>query len=186
MLAVKTGLMLYHGSYVAIDRIDLNKCAPGRDFGQGFYLTSSLDQARSFVPLSIRKHLAEGGGIGFGRGFVSSFRVVLHHDLRVCSFAEADADWLHFVAANRRGDLFPELAAAYERFDVIVGKIANDRTARTLQLYVSGAFGEPGTPEADAIATATLLPNRLEDQYCFLTPASIECLEYEGSEPYGV
>ena len=71
-------------------------------------------------------------------------------------------------------------------FDVIVGKIANDRTARTLQLYVSGAFGEPGTPEADSIAIALLLPNRLEDQYCFLTPKAVECLTFEGSKPYGI
>lgn len=186
MLALETGLMLYHGSYASISRIDLAKCAAGRDFGRGFYLTSSLDQARSFVPLSIKKHQAEGGGGGLSEGFVSSFRVVLRRDLQVCSFSEADADWLHFVAANRRGDLFPELADAYKHFDVIAGKIANDRTARTLQLYVSGAFGEPGTSEADTIAITTLLPNRLEDQYCFLTPASIECLEYEGSEPYGI
>ena len=186
MLTLETGLKLYHGSYTAIESIDLGKCAPGRDFGRGFYLTSSYDQAKNFVPLSIKKHQAEGNGTEASTGFVSLYQVNLSTGLRVHTFAEADADWLHFVAANRRGDLFPDLLDGYRGLDVIVGKIANDRTARTLQLYVSGAFGEPGSPEADAIAIATLLPNRLEDQYCFLTPAAIACLEFQGSEPYGI
>lgn len=54
MLALRDGLTLYHGSYVAISKIDLEKCSPGRDFGQGFYLTSSYEQARNFVPPSIK------------------------------------------------------------------------------------------------------------------------------------
>lgn len=32
-------MILYHGSNIAIDVIDLSKCRPNKDFGQGFYLT---------------------------------------------------------------------------------------------------------------------------------------------------
>lgn len=32
-------MILYHGSNVAIDKIDLNLCKPYKDFGRGFYLT---------------------------------------------------------------------------------------------------------------------------------------------------
>ena len=49
----------------------------------------------------------------------------------------------------------------------LVRKIANDRTALTLQLYTTGGYGEPGSEQADSIAITTLLPNRLEDQFCF-------------------
>lgn len=186
MLDLQDGLALYHSSYTSIDEIDLGKCARGRDFGQGFYLTSSYEQARNFVPLSIKKHRAENPSDSSNIGFISTYRMELRPDLRIHALPEADTDWLHFVAANRRGGLFPELVDSYKDFDVIVGKIANDRTARTLQLYVSGAFKEPGTPEADNIAIALLLPNRLEDQYCFLTSKAISCLSFEGSEPYGI
>lgn len=186
MLELQDDLVLYHGSYTAIDEIDLGKCAPGRDFGRGFYLTSSYEQARNFVPLSIKKHRAENPSDSSDIGFISTYRMEPRSDLRIHAFPEANADWLHFVAANRRGDLFPELVDSYKDFDVIIGKIANDRTARTLQLYVTGAFGEPGAPEADSIAITLLLPNRLEDHYCFLTPRAVECLTFEGSEPYGI
>jgi len=32
-------MKVYHGSYTAIDEIDLNRCEVGKDFGQGFYVT---------------------------------------------------------------------------------------------------------------------------------------------------
>ncbi len=48
MLELKDGFMLYHGSYCEVRKPNLNKCAKKKDFGQGFYLTSSKDQAESF------------------------------------------------------------------------------------------------------------------------------------------
>jgi len=30
-------MQVYHGSYTAIDRIDLSKCIPNKDFGQEIY-----------------------------------------------------------------------------------------------------------------------------------------------------
>ena len=39
-------MILYHGSNVRIDRIDLAKCNPYKDFGQAFYLTTDPSQAK--------------------------------------------------------------------------------------------------------------------------------------------
>lgn len=33
-------MILYHGSNVPIDVIDLSKSRPGKDFGKGFYLSA--------------------------------------------------------------------------------------------------------------------------------------------------
>ena len=38
-------MILYHGSNVAIDEIDLFKSRPGKDFGKGFYLSADKQQA---------------------------------------------------------------------------------------------------------------------------------------------
>ena len=38
-------MKLYHGSNLDIKEIDLSKCRPYKDFGQGFYLTDLEDQA---------------------------------------------------------------------------------------------------------------------------------------------
>ena len=69
--------------------------------------------------------------------------------------------------------------------DIIVGKIADDQTARTLQLYISEYFGNPGTKEADDAAIKQLLPNRLQDQLCFRTEDSVSSLQFVRSERYG-
>lgn len=106
------------------------------------------------------------------------FRLHLTSDVNVYTFDSADAAWLHFVTANRRKDLFPNLASQYQKYDIIAGKIANDRTARTLQIYISGGYGEPGSDEADRIAIETLLPNRLENQFCFCNQKAIQTLEF--------
>ena len=38
-------MILYHGSNVDIDSIDLSRSSVGKDFGCGFYLTASKEQA---------------------------------------------------------------------------------------------------------------------------------------------
>ena len=45
MIGLEDGMLLYHGSYVSIPDIDLSRCMGGLDFGRGFYLTSSYEQA---------------------------------------------------------------------------------------------------------------------------------------------
>ena len=38
-------MILYHGSYIRIEGIDLQKCKPYKDFGKGFYCTTIKKQA---------------------------------------------------------------------------------------------------------------------------------------------
>ncbi|MDE5922620.1 MAG: DUF3990 domain-containing protein [Muribaculum sp.] len=38
-------MILYHGSNMVIDRIDLEKSKPNKDFGRGFYLSENETQA---------------------------------------------------------------------------------------------------------------------------------------------
>ena len=60
MLELKESLILYHGSYCEVSRPDLRECVKMKDFGQGFYLTSSKEQAESFLKISINKARAFG------------------------------------------------------------------------------------------------------------------------------
>lgn len=54
-MILKEGMILYHRSYCVIEKISLSKCAQGKDFGKGFYLTSDYSQASKFVKTSIAK-----------------------------------------------------------------------------------------------------------------------------------
>ena len=55
MKLLEAGMLLYHGSYCAVEKPDLSKCARFKDFGRGFYLTSSKEQAQSFAKISASK-----------------------------------------------------------------------------------------------------------------------------------
>lgn len=55
MQQLADGILLYHGGYTEITKIDLSMCKGGLDFGKGFYLTSSYQQARNYIPSSIKK-----------------------------------------------------------------------------------------------------------------------------------
>ena len=52
-------MILYHGSNVEIDEIDLNKCKKYKDFGQGFYCTSIKQQAE-FMAIRTTKREKKG------------------------------------------------------------------------------------------------------------------------------
>lgn len=38
-------MILFHGSNISIEQIDLSKSKPNKDFGQGFYLSENEAQA---------------------------------------------------------------------------------------------------------------------------------------------
>lgn len=42
-------MILYHGTTVNIDKIDLQKSKPNKDFGKGFYLSADKDQAMAMA-----------------------------------------------------------------------------------------------------------------------------------------
>ena len=50
-------MMLYHGSNLEFCEIDLNKGLPAKDFGRGFYATSSLECAEKTARQSAVKLL---------------------------------------------------------------------------------------------------------------------------------
>ena len=172
MLELKDGFVLYHGSYCEVKEPDLAKCAKRKDFGQGFYLTTSKEQA-------IRKQTISAsdscGTIEEGQkfGYISTFEFNLSGNLETHIFENADVDWLHCIAAHRKKKMFIEVEREMARYDIIAGKIADDATNATLTAYLAGVFGTAGDKEADDFCIRQLLPNKLKDQYCFKTESAI-------------
>ena len=179
MEKLKSGMLLYHGSYLEITDIKLSECSQGKDFGRGFYLTSSLEQAKSFVQLSVKRNRLIGKvGENQHFGYINVYEVMDVAKINDYYFESANLGWLHFVAGNRDLTLFAEEIQNLQGYNVIAGKIANDRTAATLQAYIDGVNGEPGDLQVDRRTIETLLPNRLEDQYCFKDENAISSLKF--------
>lgn len=92
-------MKLYHGSNVSIDKIDLSKSKPYKDFGQGFYLSENESQAQD---MAIFKS-TQLGGDPIVSEFVFDETIMLDSSLRVKVFKGYSEEWADFVLANRDG-----------------------------------------------------------------------------------
>ena len=190
MSKLKDGMLLFHGSYTIVKNIDLGKCGNAKDFGKGFYLTSNPNQARAFIKSSVRKALSAGDvSLDQNYGYVSSFR---YHEpaggIETYEFSTTDREWLWFIAQNRRERLAKQLLARIDpqifRAEIAIGKVANDNTNATIIAYLGGLYGDIESDEAVDDAIKRLMPDKLEDQFCFLTENAIRCLEFQEARKY--
>lgn len=182
MLSLNTPITLYHGSYVVVQEPDLMRCKPRKDFGRGFYLTSSRAQAESFARTVAQRSNRRHPDSTRDYGVLSFFTFEPSSNLRVKVFSTADAEWLHCVAAHRGARSMATVVDELAIYDVIAGKVANDQTNATLLAYIGGLYGNPGNSLADEVCIRLLIPNRLQDQACFRTERALRCLSFVGSE----
>ena len=183
MKQLETGLILYHGSYCAVEEPDLDRCAKFKDFGRGFYLTSSKIQAENFAKISTAKAKSRGLISENERfGFISSFSVTDVARLKCFYFDTADVAWLHCIVAHRRSSAFIDIRKEMADYDVVSGKIANDDTNATILAYMGNVFGPMGSEQADNMCVSLLLPERLQDQFCFRSMAALSKLRFVKSE----
>lgn len=185
-------MILYHGSYTAVTKPDLRKSAVGKDFGAGFYLTSDHEQAKAFIRTSTQKAIrTKAVSADHNKGAVSVFDFDEAAPVAIFRFETTSAEWLQFVSANRRPENFSpealrEIQTRFSGYDVIIGKIADDTTNRTITAYLSGAFGDIDSNEAIFDTIKRLQPERLSDQFCFLTQKAVAALSFEGVECYEI
>ena len=182
-MKLKDGMLLYHGSHTQVENIDFNKCDAGKDFGKGFYVTADKNQARNFIRTSLlkakaRKQIPDGQNFGYVTCYEYHNAIA---DIPVFEFADADKEWLWFIALNRRShfakDLAPKIDNSLFGSEIIVGKIANDTTNPVITTYLMGLYGSIADERSAQTAISLLLPDRLKEQYCFLSQRAVSCLK---------
>lgn len=121
-------MKLYHGSNILIDKIDLSKSKPNKDFGRGFYLSDNEEQALEMAKF---KTLTLGG-----EPLISIFEfdenIITNNTLKVKVFQDYSEDWADFVFANREG------LDNVEEYDIVYGLIANDTVGLQIRKLKSG------------------------------------------------
>ncbi len=154
-------MLLYHGSNVAVEKPLLIPARRLLDFGAGFYLTSDMEQAKNWA-IHTEKNRKGGNAI------VSRYKIDERQmkKLKLLVFKKPNKKWFRYVCANRKG------MAKAEKYDIVIGPVADDQTIRTINNYFSGYFSEK-------IALQLLLPQRLKNQYTFKTEKALEFLLFE-------
>lgn len=121
-------MKLYHGSNTIIEQIDLTKCRPYKDFGQGFYLTEIKEQAEQMA----RRTSAIYGGEPVITTF--EFDELALGILSVKKFESPCEEWALFVMANRnRKNVQPT-----HSFDIVIGPVADDTIATLFRNFDDG------------------------------------------------
>lgn len=153
---------IYHGGSDIITKPEIRVPNRTLDFGAGFYLTSSREQAENWV----RRRF--GNTEEAKRGYVNHYSFLMSEaskTLRIKVFDSANDEWLDFVMTNRK-----ERNYSHD-YDVVVGPVANDRVYTAFALYESGTIGR------DTLIQE-LKTYRLVDQYLFHTSAALEYLKF--------
>lgn len=117
-------MKLYHGTNIDFDEIDLKKSKPNKDFGQGFYLSANLQQARELA--AARVELVGGEPIVLEYDFDE--KLLTSGELKVLQFDNYTEDWAKFILANRNS----QLSLPVHDYDIVIGPIANDKVGRQL------------------------------------------------------
>ena len=124
-------ITLYHGSNVEIDKIRLNLCKPGKDFGKGFYLNPNYEQA--FKMAQRTKRITNSG-----QEIVSAFefdeKLLEDSSLSIKIFSDYSEDWAEFVVSNRKNASDTPI----HNYDIVIGPIADDTVGVQIRRYIMG------------------------------------------------
>jgi hypothetical protein len=153
-------MLLYHGGNKVIDKIELRPHNRFLDFGEGFYTTPNLEQAKKFAGITV-KHSG-------GKEIVNTYEYDedKSNSLKKLVFQSANEEWLQFVVNNRLGK-YNGL-----QYDIITGPVADDRVYETVKFFETGVY-------TFAEAMERLVKWKLYSQIVFCTHNSLELIKFK-------
>lgn len=127
-------MILYHGTNVIFDEIDLAKSKPNKDFGQGFYLSREYSQAMDMAKIKVEQ-------LESGTPTILTFEADDNKmlSLKVLRFDNYSEEWAKFILLNRNN---ASRQPAHD-YDVVIGPIANDRVGVQLWKYENQSIDLP-------------------------------------------
>ena len=158
-------MILFHGGTDVIERPVVVTGDQGRDFGFAFYATDIRDQAERWARRRARYRSRIAGSEIKGVVCEYDFDENVRADLIVKSFPEPSLDWIDFVVANRSDLSFRH------GFDLVIGKIANDRVGETISYVVQGVMRREDALER-------LRFQHINNQFAFCTEKAIAKLRF--------
>lgn len=155
-------MKLYHGSTLIVDNPKVNRNEKDTDFGPGFYLTTSLEQAIKWAKTKMHRKEVSIGYVSF---YDFDFDIN-HTDLKFRQFKQADVKWLRFVTNNRNG------ITVSNKADLTIGPVADDNVYKTIRFFETGVYDEDETIKR-------LKTETLHDQWVIHTSDAIKLLKFE-------
>jgi hypothetical protein len=164
----KRKMILYHGSYTQIKKPEILTLEKGRDFGTGFYTTTIKNQAERWAVRTAKLQSIKVNKPSSAVVNIYNFDEQKANKLKTKAFLTADLEWLNFITKCRSDLNFKH------DFDIISGKIADDKVGETIEFVLAGIMRKE-----DAIERLKF--EKINDQICFCTKLALETIFFKES-----
>lgn len=165
-------MILYHGSNIIINEIDLSKCRPYKDFGQGFYCTEIKEQAELMAKRVARIY----GGNPYVNAFELDGSIYKSNKLNIKKFESPTGEWAIFVL-NNRDRKFQDKGSIESnqdnKYDLVVGPVADDDLALLFRTFTRGLI------DIDTLIKE-MRYKKFSNQYSFHSKESLKYLKSVG------
>lgn len=154
-------MILYHGSYLEVEKPDTKHSRNNVDFGRGFYTTPIYEQAVKWC-----SRLKRQGK----RAIVSRYEFDMDYreNWKILEFSSYSEEWLDFILNCR-------LDKDTTDYDIVIGGVANDKVFNTVELFLDSLIDKEE-------AIKRLKYEKPNQQVCFRTEKVIKSLYFKGSE----
>lgn len=153
-------MKLYHGSIEKVTHPEIRPPQRTLDYGNGFYATTSYEQAERWVRRKMRENKVN---VGYINVYEFDPKAMLTH--KTITFPTATEEWVDFVMANRIQQGF------IHDYDIVYGPVANDHVYTAFALYEGHIISKQAL-------IAELRTYTLVDQYLFHTERSLTSLKF--------
>lgn len=154
---------LYHGTISDINQIDVSLGRGRKDFGKGFYMSTSKQQAIGMMHKKFREAVRRSRNKQSAAFSENLYQITLNEQMlqqiKIKIFEHANSEWLDFILLCREDGNTPH------DYDLVVGPTADDDTAFCLKAYWDGLYGKVGSPEAKQTLLSNLETDNLGIQY---------------------
>ena len=125
-------MILYHGSNMVFEKIDLDKSKTNKDFGKGFYLSDNYEQAEKMAQFKV---VTLGGNVNV-QSYDVDDEILKDNTLNIKIFNEYSREWAEFIFANRDNNSDIQC----HDYDIVYGPIANDRVGLQIRKFHDGSI----------------------------------------------
>jgi hypothetical protein len=161
-------MLIYHGSDTPVKSPKILASNRLLDFGEGFYTTSSLEQAQRWARRVKERNKSKEQIV-----CIYEFEAdKAEKNLKIIKFDSPDKEWLHFISACRSG------REVDFQYDIVKGPVANDNVYATIQLFETGLLSEAET-------IIRLKIEQIFDQILFHTEKALQYCTYLQHESIG-
>ena len=148
-------MIVYHGSTEIVKKPDVSHSYRQLDFGRGFYVTAVREQAERWAR-------RKADILGKDEAILNIYQMSENYiGIRTKRFDDDLTEWIDFVCRCRDGE------NDYLQFDLIYGKVANDKVFRVVDMYHSGIWDKER-----ALKEIKVYPSY--DQTAFITQKAID------------